>query len=89
MTYVSMLNSYYMGHTIMEHSPTVILLNKKTRISHRVHVYYMIKLFDVFRSVYCVLYIILDTRNLDLSLRDLLEATRDITDRRKHSHSVN
>ena len=72
MTYVSMLDSYYMGHTIMEHSPTVILLNKKTRISHRVHVYYMIELFYVFLSVSCILHRILDTRNIVLSLLDLL-----------------
>ena len=61
-----------MGHTILEQSPTVIVLTTQTRISHRVNVYYMIELFELFRSVSCVLYGILDTRNLDLSLRDLL-----------------
>ena len=56
----------------MEQSPTVILLTTKTRISHRVHVYYMIEMSDVFRSIYCVLYGILDARNIDLPLLDLL-----------------
>ena len=56
----------------MEQSPTVIMLITQTRISHRVHVYYRIELFDVLRSVSCVLYGILDTQNIDLSLRGLL-----------------
>ena len=60
----------------MEQSLTVIVLTTKTKIVHRVHVYYMIELFDVFRSVSCVLYGILETRNLDLSLRDLLGPLR-------------
>ena len=56
----------------MEQSPTVIVLSTQTLISHLVHVYYMIELFDVFRYISFVLYGILDTRNLDLSLQDLL-----------------
>ena len=75
---ISMCNSYLVVHTIMEQSPTVIVMTTQTRISHCVHVYYMIKLFDVFRSVSCVLYKILDTRNLDLSLRDLLRPPKFI-----------
>ena len=55
-TSVSTWNSCHVGHTIMEQYSTVIVLTKQTRISHRVHMYYMIELFDVFRSVSCVLY---------------------------------
>ena len=71
-TSVSTWNNYRVGHKIVEQSPTVIVLTTKTWIIHRVNVYYMIELFELFRSVSCVLYGILDTRNLDLSLRDLL-----------------
>ena len=48
------------------------MLTAHTRISHQVHVYYIIELFNVLRPVSCVLYGILDTRNLDSSLHDLL-----------------
>ena len=48
------------------------MLITQTRISHRVHVYYRIEIFDILRSVSCVLYGILDTQNIDLSLRGLL-----------------
>ena len=61
-----------MGHIIVYHSPTVIVLTTQTRISHHIHVYFMIGLFYVFRSVSYALYGILDTWNLDLSLQDLL-----------------
>ena len=69
---VSTCNIYRVGHTNVEQSLTIIMLTKKRQISHRVCVYYMIKLFDIFRSVFCVFYGILDTRNLYLSLQDLL-----------------
>ena len=67
-----MWNIYRVGHTIVEQSPIVIMLTTKTRISHRVFVYYIIELFTLFCSVSCVLYGILDTWNLDLSLQVLL-----------------
>ena len=68
-----MWNSYRVGHTIVLQSPTVIMLITQTRISHQVHVYYMIELFDVFRSVSSILNMILDTRIFDLSSHDLLQ----------------
>ena len=67
-----MMNIYHVRHTIVDHSLTVIILTTQTWISHCVHVYYMIEMFDVFCSISCASYRILDTRNLDLSLRDLL-----------------
>ena len=69
-TSVSTWNSYFMGHTNMEQSLTSILLTTQTLISHFVHVYYIIKIFYIFHSVSCVLYEILDTRKIDLSLWD-------------------
>ena len=54
-TYVSTWNSYRVVHMIVEQSLAVIVLTTQTRISHRVHVYYIIELFDVFRSISCVL----------------------------------
>ena len=57
---------------IVEQSPEVILLIGQAQISHSVHVYYMIEPFDKFCSVSCVLYGILDTQNIYLSLSDLL-----------------
>ena len=56
----------------MKQSPKVIVLNIQTQISHFVRLYYMIELLDVFRSVSCVLYGILDTWYIDLSLKDLI-----------------
>ena len=53
---------------IVEESLTFIVLTTQTRIIHFVHVYYMIKIFDVFRSISCVLYGILDTQDINLSL---------------------
>ena len=50
-TSISTWNSYHVQHTIAEQSLTVIVLTKQTRISHHVHVYNMIKLFDTFHSV--------------------------------------
>ena len=67
-----MWNGYHTGHMMVEKSPTVIFLTTQTRISHRFHMYYMIELFDLFCSVSSVLYEILNTQNLDLSLQDLL-----------------
>ena len=40
----------------MEQSSTFIVLTTQTRIIHRVHVYYMIKMFEVFLSLSSVLY---------------------------------
>ena len=53
---------------------TVIVLTTQTQISHLVRVYYMIELFNVFRSVSYALYGILATRNIYLSLWDLLSS---------------
>ena len=69
---ISTWNSYRVGHTIVEQSRTVNVLNTPTGIRHCIHVYYMIELFDIFRSISYILYGILDTRNIDLSLWDLL-----------------
>ena len=49
-----MWNSYCVGHTNMEQSPAVIVLNTQTQISHRVHVYYITELFNLFCSVLLV-----------------------------------
>ena len=68
----SMWNSDRVGPRIVEQSPSVIVLTTQMQICHLVHVYYVIELFDIFCSISCVLYRILDTRNIDLSLRDLL-----------------
>ena len=59
-------------YTRMDLSWIVIVLATQTWISHQVHVYYMIELFNVFRSVSYALYGILATRNIYLSLWDLL-----------------
>ena len=50
------------------------MLDTQNRISHRDHVHYMIEVFNVLCSVSCVLYVILDTQNLDLSLWDSLDS---------------
>ena len=63
---------------IVEESLTFIVLTTQTRIIHFVHVYYMIKIFDVFRSISCVLYGILDTQDINLSLQDLLDTLKFI-----------
>ena len=59
-------------HAIVEQLLTVIVFTTQTRISHIDHVYYMIKVLELIRSVSCVLSGILDTWNFYLSLRGLL-----------------
>ena len=44
------------GHTNVEQSPTVIVLTTKMQISHSVHVYYMIELFNPSRYVSLVVH---------------------------------
>ena len=59
--FFSTWNSYRMKHMNMEQTTTVIMLTTQTRISSRVHTYYiivlicnMIELFNLFRSVFLV-----------------------------------